>query len=257
MNNNQGKVKSVIKAVCLIDCLAQAKRALTLQELAQRAGYPKSTTHALLASLCDSSLVEQSDDGKYRLGVRLFELGNIVSSSWDILYIARMHIQNIAFKTGESVQLTTLDKNEVLVLETEDSNNALRVMMKAGSRMPSYCTAPGKAMLAFLPEEKVKTILHATKIYAFTPHTYVEPDKLKAELNAIRESSFAIENGEYRIGLRAIAAPIFDITGAPKYAIGVYGMYRRITDDDFILAQGLVQVAAKTISQELGYKDYL
>ncbi|MEG2215985.1 MAG: IclR family transcriptional regulator [Clostridia bacterium] len=249
-----GKVQSVTKAMKLIDCLAKAKHALTLQELSQQAGYPKSTAHALLSTLRDCSFVEQWDDGKYRLGIRLFELGMVVSGSWDILPLARNYIQSIAAETGEPVQLTTLDKNEVLVLDTQNPNTAFRVVLSTGSRLPCHCTASGKAMLAFLPQAKTKSILRTIEIFAFTPHTMTESEQLEAELADVRRSGFAIENGEYRIGLRAVAAPIFDVTGTPKYAISVYGMYRGINGDDFLLAQRLVQSTASAISKELGYR---
>ncbi|HCP14968.1 MAG TPA: IclR family transcriptional regulator [Peptococcaceae bacterium] len=255
MTESTNKVGSVAKAIRLINCLAEARRAMTLQELSQKAGYPKSTIHALLSTMREDHFIEQTSDGKYRLGVRLFELGSMVSRSWDILSAARPYIHQIASETGEPVQIAAIDHNEVLILDATDTFGALRVVTNTGARLPVYCTALGKAILASMTPTQASAILRASEMFAFTPHTITETDKLEIELAAIRERGYAIENGEYRIGLRAVAAPIFDVSGSVKYSIGVSGMYRHISGDDFVLAQKLIHTAAQAISAELGFRQ--
>jgi DNA-binding IclR family transcriptional regulator len=246
-------VKSVAKALRLIDYLAEAKRPLSLQELTQYAGIPKSTLHGLLTPLRESGLIEQGQDGRYRLGIRLFELGSIVSASWNIASIARPHLQNIAIQTGQSVQLSMIDKCGVLILDYADTNSSLRVVTEVGDRLPIHSTALGKAILAFLPEIQAKGCLK-TGMFSFTPHTITDMEDMMAALEKIRERGYAIEDGENRIGLRGVAAPIFDISGAPVYALGVIGMFRRTISEDFLVAKTLVCAAAEQISQELGYR---
>ncbi len=254
MSESTNKVMAVSKAIRLINGLADARQPLSLQELSSKSGFPKSTSHALLSSMRDEHWIEQTADGKYRLGVRLFELGSLVSQSWDIVRSARPHIQHIASETGEPVQLAAIDHHEVLIIDALDTAGGLRVVTNIGSRLPIYCTALGKAMLAYMPPAQAAGILRPAEMLAYTPHTLTDPEKLVTELAATRERGFALENGEYRIGLRAVAAPIFDVSGTARYAIGVTGMFRRMTGEDFILAQELIDTAARAISAEMGYR---
>lgn len=247
-------VKSVGKAIRLIDQLSEVKRPLSLQELSQYTEMPKSTVHGLLAPLREAGYIEQTADGKYRLGMRLFELGSVVSASWNILSVARVHMQNIALQTGQSVQLSTIDKSELLILDCADTNRSLRVVTEVGDRLPLHSTASGKALLAFLPTAQTKALLRAAGMPSLTPHTLSSVEDMEAALINVREQGYAVEDGENRIGLRAASSPIFDASGDPKYAIGVIGMFRRTSEEDFLNAAALVRDAARAISRELGYR---
>ncbi len=248
-------VQSVGKAMELLDCLAAARRPLSLQEISLSTGWAKSTIHGLLAAMREYGIVDQSRlDGKYRLGLRLFELGTAVSSSWDVLNIARPHLQEIALQTGESVHLAMLDGAEVLYLDYVDDRRALRIVAEPGTRLPAHCSALGKAMLAYLPELEAQRVLASRELRAYTPHTLTDIAQLQQEFERVRQTGCAIEDGEMRIGLRAAAAPVFNAYKQPAYAIGVTGMFRRVSDETFALAKRLVIDAAAAVSAELGYR---
>jgi len=249
------KVHSVAKAMYLLELLE--KGPLSLKDLAQRSGWPKSTVHGLLNSMRESRMIEQAEnDGRYRLGLRLFELGSKISSAWDITAIARPHMQHIAIQTGQSVYLTMLDRNEVLLMDYADNGSPLRISADKGSRFPAYCTAPGKAIMSNLSGYEVQSILNKG-LFAYTPHTILSAQKMKEELFICKKQGFAVEDGEHRIGLRAVAAPIFDVSGKPAWAISVIGMFRRISDDSFIVSQQAVVNAAAVISADLGYRPFV
>lgn len=253
MEKSVNKVHSVAKAMHLLELLEAGP--LSLRDLSQQSGWPKSTVHGLLNSMRESRTIEQSEnDGRYRLGLRLFELGSKISSSWDITAIARPHMQNIALQTGQSVYLTMLDRNEVMLMDYADSGGPLRISADKGSRFPAYCTAPGKAIMANLSGYEVQSILNKG-LFAYTPHTILSAQKMKDELLLCKKQGYAVEDGEHRIGLRAVAAPIFDVSGKPKWAISVIGMFRRISDDGFIAAREAVIHAAAIISDDLGYRS--
>ena len=258
MKTEGNHVQSVLKAMRLLDLLAAAGMPLPLQELARRAGWPKSTVHGLLSAMRENGVVDQSpEDGRYRLGVHLFELGSMVSRSWDAVSISRRYLQSIAAQTGESVHLAMLDRGEALLLESADTGNPLRVVAEKGTRFPLHCTALGKAMLAHLPDLELHTVLQGKPLVSYTPHTIAEPVKINSVCEQIRRQGYAVEDGEYRIGLRAVAAPIFDVTGKVFHSIGVTGMFRRVNDETFLHAQQLVVQAAGMISAELGYHPAL
>ena len=256
MEIEKSQVKSVAKAIHLLDILAKERQSLSLLELSQRTGWPKSTIHALLSTMMDYSVIAQDNqDGKYHLGMHLFELGNVVTGTWNALEVARPYLQHIMLKTEESVNLGVMDRDEILVIEHIDSGNPLRVMIERGTRLPMHCTAMGKVLLASIPPSQAKRIIKNVPLQAYTPHTIVSVSDLEAELDKIRNDGYAIENGEMRVGMRAVAAPVYDVRGSAVYAIGITGMFRRISDDVFLSARDLVVNAAFGISKVLGFKQ--
>jgi len=242
----------------LLACLAQARGPLSLSELSARTGIPKATAHGLLSSMRSSAVVEQSaEDGKYRLGIRLFEYGCVVSRGWNVLEAAAEPMHRVAEETGETVSIAALDRGEVLVLECADAHSDLRVVSEKGARLPLHCTSQGKLLLAYLPEAQRRSLLRNCNFAAYTPHGHTCAASLEAELADILERGYAIENGEYRIGLRSVSAPVFDVNGQAAYAVCVVGMFRRINSPELERAAGLLLEAAERISFGLGYRgDY-
>lgn len=255
MEKQTSHVKSIARAMEILDCLAEARTALSLQEISLRTGWAKSTVHGMLSTLREYSVIEQSaSTGEYRLGIRLFELGNVVSKGWNIIPLAKPYLQKISTRTRECACIGMLDKDAVLYLDHVDTGTPLRVVTDVGSRMPLHCTALGKAMLAYMPKGRMRHTLLRAGIPVYTPHTLSSIGELERECASVRETGSAIENGEMRVGMRCVASPIFDHTGEAKYAVGVAGMFRAITDETFQLAKQSVLEAAYSLSGELGYR---
>ena len=218
MAEQEGKtIHSVAKAIRLLDLLTAAGQPASLTELYQKTGWPKSTIHGLLSTMRESGLIEQTPNGRYWLGIRLFEYGCAVSNSWDIGAIARPHMQNICTELGESVFLSVFDRAAVVTLAEEESRASLRVVSEVGARLPVHCTSQGKLFLANSSPAECRRILTHTELKAYTPHTLTTPEQFAPELTRIREQGYAVENGEYKIGLRSVSAPIHDVTGEVQW----------------------------------------
>ena len=253
------KVKSLEKAILLLDLLQREGVPLSLTAIARRMDMAKSTVHTILATLRSHGYVEQSaDDGAYRLGSALLQLGNSAAQQWDAVPLARPYLQSIGRKVDQSVHLGKLDHNEVLYLDKWEPPGGVRVVAQIGTRMPLHCSAMGKVLLAYMPEDEAAALLEDQNIAVYTPHTITDKTVLQQQLDEIVRQGYGIENGERIIGMRGVAAPIFDRFGRVEYTIGVTGMFRRISDDGFILATDLCREAARAISLSLGApKDIL
>lgn len=249
------QIKSVAKALKIIDVLAEAQGELALHEIAAKLGVAKSTVHGLLSTLRDFGYVEQSVfTGKYKLGLRLFELGNIVAHGWDVRTVAGPYIQKLVDDLEETVHLVILDKGEVLYIDKRESRQSLRIVSQVGMRLPAHCTGVGKALLAHLPPSEVKRIIATKGLPRFTKNTITDPKKLEEELARVRAQGYAIDDEEIMDSLRCIGAPICDHNGKVCAAVSVAGPVARLEGERLQLAIERVKQTAAEISAALGYR---
>ncbi|MGI6286638.1 IclR family transcriptional regulator [Neomoorella humiferrea] len=243
------------KALTILDLLAAHQGDMSLGEIARALDLPKSTLHGLLATLRDFGYLEQSPfDGRYRLGVRLFEIGNIVANNWDVRKVAAPHIQKLVDELEETVHLVVLDKGEVLYIDKRESRQSLRIVSQVGMRLPAHCTGVGKVLLAYLHPSEVKRIIATKGLARYTRHTITDPRQLEAELAKIREMGYAVDNEEIMDSLRCVAAPIRDHNGKVCAAVSVSGPVARLEGEKFRLAVEQVVRTAAEISAGLGYR---
>ena len=255
--STQGRsVHSVEKAITLLDCFWQAGSSLSLTELVQRTGWAKSTVHGLLASMIDSAVVEQDkNDGRYRLGYHLYELGSCVSASWDVVGIVRPRLEELAAKVGESAYLARLSGEDLILVECVEPRSAgFRVYNEPGTRIPLHCSSQGKCILANMDEAKARKILENKGMNGYTASTITTWEGLASQLELTRELGYSVERGEYRAGLQSVGAPIFNSTGKCEYAIGVVGIQGNgpLSADREVI-EG-VKKAAETASYDLGWR---
>lgn len=256
MNNHNPKTnQSLGKALTLLDLLASCRRPMALAELSQAAGFPKSTTHLLLSTLRSYGYVEQRQDGRYFLGMRLYECGQVVAAEWDISAVARPYLEQLAEQTGATAVLTYLGSGHILNLDQFAGRSGVRVLSEVGSGLPLHATAQGKLYLSTLKDADVCAFLRAKGMAPFTPHTLTTQEAVLEQLARIRASGFAVENGEYKIGLRAVCAPVLDREKRPSYAIGVVGLFRHIDSREFEAATAAVVTTARHVSAALGYRE--
>ena len=255
--NPQGRapIHSVGKAMELLDLLLGQRRPMSLQELTERSGFPKSTVYTLLSSMRAYSYIEQKPDGKYYLGVRMYECGRAVSAQWDISGAARPYLERLAELTHSTAVITYMGNGHILHLEQFTGRAGVQVLSEVGTRLPLHATAQGKLYLSTCQDEEVRSLLHAQGMPPFTPHTLGTADAVLEQLALIRRSGYAIENGEYKIGLRAVCAPVYDQDGLPRYAVGVTGLFRHISSSEFEAATAATLETARQISVSLGCRE--
>lgn len=247
-------VRSVAKAMELLQRLSDSAQPLTLTELARQAGLPKTTAFGLLNTLRQYDAVTQTADGRYALGLRLFEFGCRVSRGWEITGAARPFLEHLAAQTQSSAVLSVHEGGHIITIDQVESASALRVVSDVGGRLPAYCTSQGKVFLASMSRSQVLALLGRQPLTAWTPHTITDPEALLAALEQVRQQGYAVEDGEYRIGLRSISAPVHSVDGAVRCAVGVVGMFRSTRSDEFRQAVRQVVSAGEMLSAALGYQ---
>jgi len=248
------KVQVLDRAINILEFIGQQSTGeAALPELSAAMKLHKTTTHRIAHVLESRGLLRRSlDSNRYRLGLRLYDLGCQALDHVNIRDEARPLMTRVAFEVGETVHLALLDRSEVLYIERAEAQRSLTMGSKLGARNPVYCTSLGKAILANLPETEVDQILSTCRMEPRTKNTITNVLALKRELETIRERGYAIDNEEIEDGVRCIAAPILNGRGRAVAAVSVSGPSSRITPARFQLIGKTMVKGARELSARLG-----
>ena len=202
-------VQSIQRAGLLLEALADKEPELGIAELSRKTGLSQSTVHRLLGTLYNLNFIDKnSNSHKYRLGLKLFELGSSIINKIDIVQLAIPYMEELSKKYNEAINLAKLDKDEIVYIHKIESSTTLKLDLKLGSRHPAYCTGLGKVLLAYLEEDKIDSYLKRIKLKRFTPYTIVDEEELKKELIMIKQKGYSFDNEEYVQGVCCLAAPV-------------------------------------------------
>jgi DNA-binding IclR family transcriptional regulator len=247
-------VDAAAKALLLLDAFTLHEPSLSLSALMERTGLPRATAFRLLATLEQCGYVVK-DGVDYSLGFKLFVLGNVVAEGLDLRRVAHAHLEALRDTTGETVQLAILDNWQIVHLDRAISNQSVAYMVsQVGTILPAYCTALGKALLAYQGEDMVDAWASTQELRRHTSTTITTADRLLEELRQIRQRGYSIDNEEREVGVRCVGAPVFDRDGTAIAAISLGAPTERLPRS-IEGSQVAMQVVATglAISRELGY----
>ncbi|MPZ69173.1 MAG: helix-turn-helix domain-containing protein [Actinobacteria bacterium] len=249
-------IDGVVSRVCaVLESFRRKEEQVSFNELAKRAGLARSTTHRLLADLVECGYVEKLGRGYYRLGVKMWELGCRAISALPVDEVARPHLQWLAQVTEETVFLAVLQGRNVLYVSRFIGPMTVSVNIALGQTSPAFCTATGKAMLAFSPPAVVDAALEPP-LEALTPKTTTDPTAIRAALDAIIASGVAVNFGEATPDVTSIAVPILDHTGYATASIGVVAPEYRFTHDSIDKVKHTLQKVGPEMSAALGCTEF-
>ena len=243
----------VTKVLSILETLHEAPSGLQLKDVALQTAINKSTAYRFLAHLEHEGYVFRDSTGAYAIGVRLARLASGSSYQTTLRKLSRPILQQLWRTTGETVNLAVMDGREVLYLDVMESSHTFRLVSQVGMRRPVYCTALGKVMLAYIPEEEHTYFFSGMTFERFTPHTLKSVAQLRKDLAAIRQRGYSIDSEEAYLGSRCIGAPIFDSLGKIAAAVSVSGPTTRVTKERVPSFATLAKNAASAISRSLGY----
>ncbi|MGC9158432.1 MAG: IclR family transcriptional regulator [Terracidiphilus sp.] len=247
------KVQALDRAFAVLDLLGESGVPLGLAQVASSLQLHKSTAHRFLMVLERHRMVERTANGKFRLGLRLFDLGNRSIEQFDLRERAQPHLRRLVAETEETAHLCTLEGAHVIYVDKVEPARSVRMITRVGANNPVYCTSVGKAILAFLPEERIAEIVRRIRFERFTHRTISTPEALRAEIEKTRRRGYAVDDEELEEGLRCIAVPLLDAQRQPVAAVSISGPSFRVTAQKLpSIANHLLQ-CVRGISADMGF----
>lgn len=246
-------VQSVVRALSILDALAEAEAGMTLSALARRVALPPSSAHRLLTTLQREHFVRFDAEAKaWHVGVRAFTVGNAFLHSRDVVTLARPYMRRLMEESNETVNLYLLVGSDPVCKAQVQSRIMIRAISKPGGTLHVHRSAAGKAMLSRSSRQEVADIVERRGMARATANTIVRFDRLVEDLARSRVRGFAIDDEEFTPGLRCVAAPIVDENGVSQAALSVAGPSDRMLDARLMELGRAIGAAARLVSRELG-----
>lgn len=231
MEKPTSKVKSLAKALRVLECFANDKPELGVTEIGRMLGLQKSSVHNIVSTYEDLGYLQQNQEtGKYYLGVKLLQFSYIINNHMGLRKFFLPYLQEIANKVNEAVYFGIPHNGDVLYIENLTPSSSITARNILGEHAPMYCTGLGKAMLAFLPEEEQEKALDRPLI-PFTENTITTREALYADLAEIRRRGYAIDNMEHEYGVSCVAIPVFGVDRRIVAAVSASAPSPRFTAD--------------------------
>lgn len=251
--------QSLERGLAILGCFTPARPVLGIADIADDLGMSRSTTHRYVITLVALGYLEQGASRKYRLGLRVTDLGMSALNSTGLREHARPYLEELRQRTSYTTSLAVLDGTDVLYVDRARSfrrgQNRIDLDLQPGSRLPAYCTAMGKMLLANLPDSEQRDLLAEIKPTKRGPNTIIAKKALRDELEQVREAGFAVNDEELAPELFSIAAPVRNEARDVVAAVNLAAHSSMIALEELVDALGphLVSTADR-ISARLGYR---
>lgn len=249
--------QSVIKALTLLELFTEETKELSLKEISVRSGLPKPTAFRLLVSLEHMNFIyktkESEHDSRYRLGLKLLELGQLVSSQLEIRAIALPFMEELAQDINEAVHLVIVNQNEATYIEKVESTRGLRLFTRIGKSSPLYVGSGPKLLLAYLPKEQQEAVLEQSDLFQLNGHKPIDRLQLWRELESIQREGYASSISEQDADTTGISYPIFNFQQEVVASLTVSGLSSRFEGSNLEYIKAKTKQTAYAISKKLGY----
>jgi IclR family pca regulon transcriptional regulator len=251
--------QSLERGLAILDCFTPERPVLGISDIADELGMSRSTTHRYVITLVALGYLEQGASRKYRLGLRVTDLGMSALNSMSLGEHSRPYLEELRQRTSFTVNVAVLDGEEILYMERARSfrrgQNKIDLGLQPGSRLPAYCTSMGKLLMAYLPEAEQRDLINEIKLDKRGPNSITSKKALRTELEHIREENFAVNDQELAPGLHSISAPVRSETREVVAAVNMAAHSSMISLEELVDALGphLVSTADR-ISARLGYR---
>ncbi|MFF9909304.1 IclR family transcriptional regulator [Streptomyces sp. NPDC013457] len=250
------QVPAVGRALDILELFLTGDETLSAPDVVRRLGLPRTTVHELLTTLAARSYLVPVPDqpGRYRLGVRTYQLGSRYAEQLDLAAEGRQVACEVASICDETVHVALLEDTDVIYVAKVDSTHAVRMVSAAGRRLPAHCTAVGKMLLASLPPAELESRIDGRELVAMTPNSITGHDALRSALAEIRERGVAVEHQESNPDVSCVAAPVRDSSGRVVAALSVSVPVIRWSEGRERELAALAAKGAADLSVRLGHR---
>lgn len=251
----EATVRSVIRALEVLDLLGQSQIGLGLTQISEQTHLNSSTVHRLLTTLAARGYVRQDGASKkYLLGPQCLRLTQAALTHFDMRAEAIIPLRKLALEARELANLAQLSGFEAIYVAQAPAERNMQMFTTLGARVPLHCSGVGKVLLAYLPEADLQRVLERGSLSAYTAQTITNVLKLQEELALIRRRGYGVDNEERELGVRCVAAPVFGADGRVAAAVSISGPSGRVTLERQAELSLRVMVAGREISERLGYR---
>jgi IclR family KDG regulon transcriptional repressor len=250
MSLNYKRVPAIDKCFSILAMMAEAKRPFGFVEVVRNLGLNKSTVFNILHTLKDLDVLEKGADGRFRLGTRLFILGNAAAGGSDLIQTVHPYLETINREFKLSTFFGILSDQEVIIVDKADRAHRVKISSEIGMRIPIFAGVAGKALLSQLPETDIDEILSAITPKRYTRRTIIDKAVYKKEILSVKKNGIAYDREEYIEGLIAVAVPVQTYRDGLQAAIWAVGLKQEFRED------GMTRIAKffLSIAEELNYR---
>ncbi len=239
------------KAISILDLISNSKDKYTLTEICEILELPKATVFTTMSTLEYYHIVQKSNDGRFQIGPKMFQLGMAYASDSSIVELAKPYMKRLMEKTGYTVHLGILHENQVMYIAKEESDNFIKFSTYPGLKTEVHLSGLGKAITAYLSEDEIDNIIKNVGLKEATPNTITTVNEFKKSLEAVRKSGYAIEDEEGEIGVRCVAAPILNARYITPTAISITAHSSSLSREQFKEIGKKVQNVAQEIARNI------
>lgn len=252
---NSSSNQSIDRAFKVMEELSKSKDGLGVSELSRLIDLPKSTTYRILSSLVSNGFARQDiTTEKYRLGNKILQLAGTLLKNMDLRTIARPYIEKLSRETDQIVHLGAMEDGIAFYLDkVESSKLTISMYSNIGREIPLYCTGVGKILLSGMDFNEVKKLVPESSMIRYTSNTITTHERLKKELELIKERGYGFDEIEHEEDIRCVAAPINRSTGEVVASISLTGLIKYVSVEKLPELIKLTTQTAEAISKELGY----
>ena len=247
------QLSTVVKTLHVLEAFSFAEPVLGVSELARKLGMGKSTVHRALSTLLEHGYVTKTPDDRYRLGLKLHEMGQLVVSGLRLREVAHGPLERLRVECRETVHLAVLDGADVVFVDQMESAGLARMFNRVGRRVPAHATSSGKCLLAF-NDDAVEAVLQRG-LRRLAPRTITTKALLAEALERVRTMGYAVSVEESEPAVASVGAPVFGRDGACIAAVSMAGPALRLGDEQLMRATRQVRRCAREISEAMGYRQ--
>jgi len=246
------KVKSLKKALDVLECFTVKKPELGITEIGDILGLYKSNVHNIISTFEQCGYIEKNpENNKYRLGMKILELAYVINSNLGLHKIVHPFMSALSNEINEVLYFALPKEDEIIYLEGVYPSSSYSARSMVGEKAEMYCTSLGKAILAYLPKEKRDRIIKNQSMTAYTPTTITDPSVLLTELRKIRDQGYSVDNMEHEFGIKCVGVPVFKRDGALLGAISISGPSLRFDDQTIAEYVKKLQHCSREISMRI------